>query len=67
MTTHSDPDAPVRWIPAADYVARHRARSQLREIVAGWLSAGDWRLLAGALSCLIAALILAVLTLVPPD
>lgn len=67
MTTHTDPNTPVRWIPAADYVARHRARTALRSIVAGWLSAGDWRLLAGAIVCLIAAVVLAVLTLVPPD
>lgn len=63
MTTHSDPDAPIRWIPAADYVAKHRARAQLREILAGWLAAGDWRLIAGALVCLVAAAILAVTTL----
>lgn len=63
MTTHTDTDTPVRYIPAADYVARHRARATLREIVAGWLSAGDWRLLAGALVCLVAAIVLAVMTL----
>lgn len=61
MTTHTDPNTPVRFIPAADYVARHRARSQLRVIVADWLAAGDWRLIAGALVALVTAAILAVL------
>ncbi len=63
MTTHTDPNQPVRWMPAADYVARHRARATLRAIVAGWLAAGDWRLIAGAIACLIAALILAIATM----
>lgn len=63
MTTHTDPDQRVRFIPAADYVARHRARSALRELVARWLAAGgDWRLIAGAIACLIAAAVLAVAT-----
>lgn len=61
MTTHTDPDAPVRYIPAATYVARHRARTALRAVVASWLAAGDWRLLAGAIVSLVAALILAIM------
>jgi hypothetical protein len=61
--THSDPETPVRYIPAAEYVARHRARATLREIVARWLSAGDWRMIVGALVCLVAAAVLAVLTM----
>lgn len=60
--THTDTETPVRFIPAADYVAKHRAGLQLREIVASWLAAGDWRLLAGALAALVAAAILAVVT-----
>lgn len=58
---HTDHDTPVRYIPAADYVAKHRARSQLRTIVAGWFAAGDWRLIAGAIACLVAAALAAVL------
>lgn len=60
--THSDTETPVRYIPAADYIARHRSRRTLTEIVARWLLAGDWRLLAGALVCLVAAMVLAVVT-----
>ena len=63
MTTHTDPDAPVRWIPAADYIAKHRSRRTLVAIVASWLAAGDWRLLAGAIVSLVAALILAIMTM----
>lgn len=80
--THSDSESPVRWISAADYVAKHRAKPidglgasvdgvvdavaaaarPVLERMLRWLSAGDWRLLAGAIACLIAAVILAVVT-----
>lgn len=63
MSLHTDPNTPVRFVPAVEYVAKHRARTQLRAILAGWLAAGDWRLLAGALACLLAALVLAIATM----
>lgn len=58
---HTDSDTPVRWIPAAQYVARHRARGWLLGELHAWVRAGDWRLLVAALACLVAAALVAVL------
>jgi hypothetical protein len=49
-----------RYIPAAVYVARHRARQRRLLQLVAWLSRGDWRLLALGLVVLAVALVLAV-------
>jgi hypothetical protein len=52
---HIDPNQPVRYIPAADYIARHRPPERP--------PAPDWRLLVAGVACLILAAIFAVLTM----